>query len=59
MKPNPCIKHCKFLPRGLGIVGSLQGKPALSKEKGCKNHKETPCMLWINPVMFTDFGEIP
>ena len=26
---------------GLGITGSLQEKPALSMEKGCKNHKET------------------
>ena len=44
--------------RGLGITGSLQGKPALSLEKGCKNHKETLCMLWINPVIFTDCREI-
>ena len=43
--------------RGLGITGSLQGKPALSMEKGCKNHKETLCMLWINPVIFTDCGK--
>ena len=28
--------------RGLGIAGSLQGKPALSMEKGCKNCRETP-----------------
>ena len=42
--------------RGLGITGSLQGKPALSMKKGCKNHKETLCMLWINPVVFTDCG---
>ena len=36
-----------FTPRklpGLGIAGSLQGKPVLSMEKGCKNHKETLCM---------------
>ena len=26
--------------RGLGIVGSLQGNPALSMEKDCKNQKE-------------------
>ena len=44
---------------GLGITGSLQGKPALSMEKGCKNHKETLCMLWINPVIFTDCEETP
>ena len=25
---------------GLGITGSLQGKPALSMEKDCKNHKK-------------------
>ena len=40
-------------------MGSLQGKPALSMEKGYKNHKETLFMLWINPVVFTDFGETP
>ena len=45
--------------RGLGITGSLQGKPALSMEKGCKNHKETLCMLWINPVIFTDCEDTP
>ena len=33
-------------------------------EKGCKNHRETPqrerlCMLWGNPVIFTDCGENP
>ena len=44
--------HCKFLPnenyiQGLEIAGSLQGKPALSMEKSCMNHKETLCMLWI------------
>ena len=27
---------------GLGIAGSLLGKPALSMEKGCKNFGETP-----------------
>ena len=43
--------------QGLGITGSLQGKPALSMEKGCKNPKETLCMLWINPVIFTDCGK--
>ena len=43
--------------RGLGIMESLQGKPALSMEKACKNHKETLCMLWLNPVIFTDCGE--
>ena len=31
--------------QGLGITGSLQGKLALSMEKGCKNHKETLCIL--------------
>ena len=45
--------------RGLEIMGSLLGKPALSMEKGCKNHKETLCMLWINPVTFTDCRETP
>ena len=45
--------------QGLGITGSLQGKPILSMEKGCKNHKETLCTLWINPVVFTDCGETP
>ena len=45
--------------RGLGIVGSLQGNPALSMEKDCKNQKETICMLWINPVIFTDCEETP
>ena len=29
--------------QGLGIAGSLQGKPALPMEKGCKNNKETLC----------------
>ena len=33
--------------RGPGIMGSLQGKPALSMEKGCKNHKETLCMTYV------------
>ena len=28
--------------QGLGIAGSLQGKPALSMEKGYKNFGETP-----------------
>ena len=42
---------------GLGITGSLQRKHALSMEKGCKNHKEILCMLWINPVIFIDCGE--
>ena len=55
--------HCKFLPheipRELGIAGSLKGKPALSMEKGCKNHKETLSMLRINPVIFTGCGETP
>ena len=38
--------YCKCLPlsvyiklRGLGIMVYLQGKPALSMEEGCKNHK--------------------
>ena len=30
--------HCKCLQ---GITGDLQGKSAISMEKGCKNHKET------------------
>jgi hypothetical protein len=55
--------HCKFFTpwklQGLGITGSLQGKPALSMEKGRKNHKKNLCMLWINPVIFTDCGETP
>ena len=33
--------------------------PALPMEKGCKNHKETLCMLWINPIIFTDCRETP
>ena len=45
--------------QGLGITRSLQGKPALSMEKGFKNHKETLCMLWINPVILIDRGETP
>ena len=36
---------------GLGITGSMK--------KGCKNHKETLCMLWVNPVIFTDCRETP
>ena len=44
--------------RGLQITGSLQGKPVLSMEKGCKNHKETLCMLWMNPVIFVDYVNI-
>ena len=32
-------------------------------EKGCKNHRnperESLCMLWGNPVIFTDCGENP
>ena len=34
--------------RGLGIMGSLQGKPKLSMEKGVKNQKETLCMYVVN-----------
>ena len=34
--------HCE----GVGITGSLQGKPALSMEKGCKNHKE-PLSIYV------------
>ena len=47
--------------QGLRISGSLQGEPALSMEKGCKNHKESYVhdMLWINFVIFTDCGETP
>ena len=40
-------------------MGSLQGKLLLSMESGCKNHKETLCMLWIDPVIFTDCSETP
>ena len=40
---------------GTGNYGVPAGKSALSMEKGCKNHKETLCMLWINPVIFTGF----
>jgi hypothetical protein len=32
--------------RGLGIAGSLQGKPALSMEKGCTNCQETHNNYW-------------
>ena len=32
------ILHCKCLQ---GITGTLQGKSAISMEKGCKNHRET------------------
>ena len=42
-----------------GITGCLQVFPALSMEKGCNNHRETLCMLWVNPVIFTDCGETP
>ena len=40
-----------------GNCGVPAGKPALSMEKSCKNHKETLCLLWINPVIFTDCRE--
>ena len=43
--------------QGLGIMGSLQGKPALYIKKGCMNHNEILYVLWINPVIFTDCGE--
>ena len=33
-----CNIHCKCLQ---GITGDLQGKSAISMEKGCKNHRET------------------
>ena len=33
-----CSPHCKCLQ---GITGDLQGKSAISMEKGCKNHRET------------------
>ena len=60
MKQFHCnIGLCKFLPHENYRDWELQGKPAQSIEKGCKNHKETLCMLWINPVMFTDCGEKP
>ena len=36
---------------GQGITGCLQVFPTLSIEKGCKNHSETLCMLWVNPAM--------
>ena len=65
----PCVLESFFLINlgnhysanfyAMKTTGSLQGKPALSMEKGCKNHKETLCMLWINPVIFTDCGETP
>ena len=48
--------HCKCLQ---GITGTLQGKSAISMEKGCKNQKETLCILWVNPVISTDCGETP
>ena len=47
------------LPVSKEPTGSLQGKPALSMEKACNNHKETLCVLWINPVTFTYCGETP
>jgi hypothetical protein len=28
---------------------------SVSMEKGCKNHKETLCMLWINPMIIIGF----
>ena len=34
-------------------------KPQAQGITGCKNHKETLCMLWVNPVIFTDSGETP
>ena len=44
-KKSQTVAHCKFLPHenygNWELRGSLQGKPALSMEKGCKNHKET------------------
>ena len=39
---------------GTGKYGVPAGKTCTSQEKGCKNPKETLCMFWINPVIFTD-----
>ena len=45
--------------RGTGNCGVPVGKISTIYGKGCKNHKEPLCMLWINPVIFTDCGETP
>ena len=54
--------HCKCLQ---GFFGVSVGVPC-SMKQGCKNHKETLysskeilCMLWENPVIFTDCRENP
>ena len=61
LNTQPFFYTANFYPMkttGSGNYGvPAGGKPALSMEKGCKNHKETLCMLWINPVIFTDCGE--
>ena len=51
--------HCKFIPHENYGDWELWGKPALSMEKGSKNHKETQFVLWINPVIFPDCTETP
>ena len=45
--------------KGTGHYGCLQVQvfPALSMEKGCKNHRETLCMFWINHVTLQIAGK--
>jgi hypothetical protein len=54
--------HCKCLQ---GITECLQVFPALSMERAVRitekpytPQRERLCMLWGNPVIFTDCGEI-
>ena len=51
--------HCKCLQ---GITGTLQGKCTISMQKVCKKpytpQRERFRILWRNPVIFTDCGEI-
>ena len=55
--------HCKFLLHenygDLELRGPWSENLHYLMEKGCKNHKDTLCMLWINPVIFTDCRETP
>ena len=44
---------------GTGHYEVSQVFPALFMEEGCKNHIETLCVLWVNPVIFTECGETP
>ena len=46
--------HCKFLPHENYGHRALRGVCRFSL-----NHREILCMLWINPVIFTDCGETP